>query len=67
MVGTITRGALKKGDPLEIVGYGENIKTTATEIHIFNNSVNECVAGDHVGVLARGKLVTFLEIFETIS
>jgi translation elongation factor EF-Tu-like GTPase len=48
------------------VGYGENIKTTATEIHIFNNSVNECVASDHVGVLARGKLVTFLENFETI-
>lgn len=54
MVGTITRGNLKRGDPVEIVGFGETIKTTATEIHIFNSPVNECSAGEHVGILARG-------------
>jgi elongation factor Tu len=54
LVGTITKGELKKGAPLEIVGFGENIKTTATEIHIFNSPVNECTAGQHVGILVRG-------------
>lgn len=54
LVGTVSRGILKKGDLMEIVGYGETIKTAATEIHIFNNSVNECSAGEHVGILARG-------------
>ena len=54
LVGTIKRGALKKGAPLEIVGFGESIKTTATEIHIFNNSVADCSAGQHVGILVRG-------------
>ncbi len=39
---------------MEIVGYGEIIKTAATEIHIFKNSVNGCSAGQHVGILARG-------------
>lgn len=39
---------------MEIVGYGETIKTAATEIHIFKNSVAECSAGEHVGILARG-------------
>ena len=54
LVGTISRGGLKKGDPLEIVGFGETIKTVATEIHIFKNSVNDCTAGQHVGILVRG-------------
>lgn len=54
LVGTVQRGKLKKNDPLEIVGYGETIKTTASEIHIFKSSVGECSAGDHVGILARG-------------
>ena len=54
LIGTILRGALKKGDPIELVGYGENIKTVASEIHIFNNPVSDCKAGQHVGILARG-------------
>lgn len=39
---------------MEVAGFGETIKTTATEIHIFNSPVNECSAGQHVGILARG-------------
>lgn len=54
LVGTVLRGTLKKGDSIEIAGYGESIKTVASEIHIFKNSVNECSAGDHIGLLARG-------------
>lgn len=37
-----------------MIGYGEVIKTVASEIHIFKNPVNQCSAGDHVGILARG-------------
>lgn len=48
------KGTLKKGDPIELVGYGEVVKTAATEIHIFKNAVSQCSAGDHVGILARG-------------
>ena len=54
MIGTISRGSLKKGDPIELVGYGECIKTVASEIHVFNNPVHDCTAGMHVGILARG-------------
>jgi len=54
LIGTILKGALKKGDPLELIGFGENIKTVASEIHVFNNPVPECSAGMHVGILARG-------------
>ena len=53
-MGTIIQGTLKKGDPLELLGYGETIKTVASEIHVFNNPVMECSAGMHVGILARG-------------
>ena len=45
----MTKGTLKKGEPIELVGFGEVIKTAASEIHIFKNPVNQCVAGDHVG------------------
>ena len=54
LVGTITRGTLKKGESIELVGYGETLKTVASEIHIFNNPVSDCSAGQHVGILARG-------------
>lgn len=43
---------------MEIVGFGSTLKTVATDIHIFQKSVTEAKAGDHVGVLCRGvKLV----------
>jgi translation elongation factor EF-Tu-like GTPase len=47
---------------MELVGFGETIKTTATEIHIFNSPVNQCSAGEHVGILARGYLLVFFQI-----
>ena len=53
IVGTAFRGILKKGDPLEIVGFDKTLKSSASEIHVFNNPVNECKAGDNVGILAR--------------
>jgi elongation factor Tu len=54
LVGTVTRGVLKKNDQLEIIGYGQSIKTVANDIQVFKTSVNECSAGQHVGILGRG-------------
>ena len=53
-IGTVERGVLKRGDPIEILGWGKNIKSVATDIHMFQRSIPECSAGDHVGVLCRG-------------
>ena len=38
LVGTVLKGMLKKGDPIELVGFGKTLKTFATEIHVFKNS-----------------------------
>jgi elongation factor Tu len=54
IVGTVNRGILKKGESFEISGYDVVVKTVATEMHVFKNAVNECKAGENVGILARG-------------
>lgn len=54
LVGTATRGQLKKNDPIEIVGYGQTIKSVAIDIQIFKSSVSSMQAGEHAGILARG-------------
>lgn len=54
IVGTVTQGSLKKGDSVQIVGFGSDIKTVATDIQIFKKSVKEVTAGEHCGILCRG-------------
>ena len=54
VIGTLLQGTLKKGDMLQLLGYGNDIKTTVTGMEVFRQSVNECRAGDNVGVLCRG-------------
>lgn len=34
VIGTAQRGQLKRGDPVEIVGFGRRIKTNAIDIHV---------------------------------
>ncbi|XP_076444270.1 elongation factor Tu-like [Babylonia areolata] len=53
-VGTVVQGNLKKSQELELQGFGNFIKTAASDIHIFRKSVPRCTAGDNVGVLLRG-------------
>ncbi|CAG5123555.1 unnamed protein product [Candidula unifasciata] len=53
-VGTIKRGVIKKGDAAEIVGFGNVVKTAVSDLHVFGQSMKECVAGENVGVLIRG-------------
>lgn len=41
IIGTIDRGILKKGDDLELMGFGQCFKTTAKDIQIFGESVRQ--------------------------
>ncbi|CAG2118003.1 unnamed protein product [Medioppia subpectinata] len=53
-VGTVEKGSISRGDPIELIGWNEVIKSAATDIHMFGRSVASCEAGDHVGLLCRG-------------
>merc|ERR1711874_612691 len=52
-VGTVKRGMVKKDDPVEIVGFGQVIKSSVGGIQRFKENVKEVFAGDHVGVNVR--------------
>jgi elongation factor Tu len=54
VTGRITRGIVKVGDNLEIVGIKETQKTTVTGVEMFRKSLDQGQAGDNVGVLLRG-------------
>lgn len=53
-IGTVVRGEVKKGGALELIGFGNTIKTVASDIHVFKSSVPSCQAGENVGILLRG-------------
>jgi elongation factor Tu len=52
--GRVERGTLKLNEEVEIVGYHPTTKTVVTGIEMFNKSMDECQAGDNVGLLLRG-------------
>lgn len=52
--GRVERGKLKIGTEVEIVGINETRKTVATGIEMFRKMMDECEAGDNVGLLLRG-------------
>ena len=53
-VGTVAQGVLKKNQEVELLGFGNTIKTSVSDIHIFRKSVQQCTAGDNIGALLRG-------------
>ncbi|CAH0598214.1 unnamed protein product [Chrysodeixis includens] len=61
VVGTIKRGVMKKNDDAELLGFGNNVKTTISDVQIFKQSVPEALAGDNVGVLLRGMKMKSVE------
>uniref|UniRef100_A0AC34PWG3 Tr-type G domain-containing protein n=1 Tax=Panagrolaimus sp. JU765 TaxID=591449 RepID=A0AC34PWG3_9BILA len=61
VVGTVAQGTLKKGEQVQIAGFGSDIKTVATDIQIFRKSVKEVVAGEHCGILCRNLKSTGVE------
>jgi len=52
--GRVERGMLKLGSDVEIVGIKPTRKTVATGIEMFRKMMDECQAGDNVGLLLRG-------------
>ena len=52
--GRVERGTLQLNSQVEIVGITETRKTVATGIEMFRKMMDECQAGDNVGLLLRG-------------
>jgi elongation factor Tu len=52
--GRVERGTIKIGDSIELVGLKTTRSTTVTGLEMFQKTLDECVAGDNVGVLLRG-------------
>jgi elongation factor Tu len=52
--GRVERGKAKVGDNVEIVGIQETKKSVITGIEMFRKVMDECIAGDNVGILLRG-------------
>jgi elongation factor Tu len=54
VTGKISRGIVKVGEEVEIVGLQPTAKTTITGIEMFNKQLEEGRAGDNAGILLRG-------------
>ena len=55
VTGRIETGIIHVGDPVEIIGLGENTLTsTCTGVEMFRKLLDEGEAGDNVGLLMRG-------------
>ncbi|SVC28721.1 uncharacterized protein METZ01_LOCUS281575 [marine metagenome] len=52
--GRIERGIIKVGDEVEIIGMGEQKKTTVTGVEMFRKLLDQGQAGDNAGLLLRG-------------
>lgn len=54
VTGRISRGKVKVGEEVEIIGLRETKKSTVTGVEMFRKTLDEGQAGDNVGVLLRG-------------
>jgi elongation factor Tu len=54
VTGRVERGELSKMSEVEIVGYRDTRKTTATDIEMFRKLLDKASAGENVGILLRG-------------
>ncbi len=52
--GRIDQGKVKVGDEVDVVGFGDTMKTTVTGVEMFRKLMNDAQAGDNVGLLLRG-------------
>ncbi len=52
--GRVERGKAKVGDSVEIIGIQDTKKSVITGIEMFRKVMDECIAGDNVGILLRG-------------
>ena len=54
VTGRIETGIIHVGDPVEILGLGEDKKTVVTGVEMFRKLLDQGEAGDNVGLLLRG-------------
>ena len=54
VTGRVEQGQINIGDDLEIIGYGEDTKTTCTGVEMFKKLLDYGMAGDNIGALLRG-------------
>jgi len=52
--GRIESGMIHTGDEVEIIGFGETLKSVVTGVEMFRKTLDEGQAGDNVGLLLRG-------------
>lgn len=52
--GRISRGKVKVGEEVEVVGLGSHKKVVVTGVEMFRKTLDEGLAGDNVGLLLRG-------------
>ncbi|MBQ0141899.1 MAG: elongation factor Tu, partial [Prevotellaceae bacterium] len=52
--GRIETGIVKVGDPVQLLGLGEDAKSVVTGVEMFRKILDEGEAGDNVGLLLRG-------------
>ena len=52
--GRVETGIVKVGEEVEIVGFRDTVKTTATGVEMFRKLLDEGRAGENVGILLRG-------------
>lgn len=50
VIGTVKRGTVKLKDPLQILGFGMDSKTSVSGIQVFKQNVPSAQAGDNVGL-----------------
>jgi elongation factor Tu len=55
VTGRVERGALKKGEEVEIIGLrDDSMRTVVTGIEMFHQELDQAQAGDNAGILLRG-------------
>ena len=54
VTGRVSRGKVKVGETIEIVGIKPTQSTVVTGVEMFRKSLDEGLAGDNIGVLLRG-------------
>merc|ERR1712136_620879 len=53
ITGNIKRGVFKKGDPIDIIGFGRALKTNITSMEMFHKTLDRAEAGDQCGLLVK--------------
>ncbi|MFC4908568.1 elongation factor Tu [Actinomadura gamaensis] len=54
VTGVVAQGALRVGDAVEVVGFGDTFGTVATGLETFGRTMDRAEAGDNAAVLLRG-------------